>query len=130
MGNKQLLLIADALKAKIAEGRGEYENSLSLYKDVLEKDANDISTINAISTCFLKIKDNEKGLENIKNGLRISPFHPKINFIAAQLFLAVKDKNKAIMHLKKAVKGWEESDADYKPAIEARKMLKNLTLGG
>lgn len=125
-GNKQIFIFSDRGKAEIARLRGNIEEALALYKQMLKQDRNSISVILKIAKCLNEINEYEEGLEYIKDGLKLSPFHPEANYTAALLYSAVNENDKAIKHLKRALEGWEESDPTFSPAIRAKELYNKL----
>ncbi len=128
-GNKQLLQVSGRRKAEIAFLRGEFDKAFLYYKELLEQDRDGISLNLQIANCLKKLGRYEEGLEYINKILKLSPYHPELNFTAGQLNSELKNRAKAIFHLELAVKGWENSDEDFEPAVKAGKMLENLRKG-
>lgn len=129
-GNKQFLILGGRIKADIAYLRAEYVKALTLYKKNLEKDNSNISTILKISECLKSTGKLKESIEYIKKGLKLSPYHPEVNYAAAQFYSAAKEKDKALLHVKKAVNCWGEADYDFIPAIKAKELLNKLNSGG
>ena len=72
------------------------------------------------------MKDYGKAEAHLKKALRRKPFNPKTLYELALVYADDGETEKALLHLQKAVKVWENADADYKYAAQAKKKLSQL----
>ena len=103
--------------------RNEYKQAVLCYQKQFELEPTDSIINRSIGRCYRKLKDLKKAEEFVQKTLKIYPFGPKTNYEMALIYYDMGKKEKAMEHLKKALSVWDEADAAYKPAKEARAKL-------
>ena len=64
----------------------------------------------------------------MQKALKLEPFSPQAHYELALVYWEQDKKQQAMEHLKTALYVWEEADAEYKPAKEAREKLAEWEL--
>jgi len=122
-GIEQFQAILHAARGKIHEMRRKYEDAIKSYEAQLKIAPTSTSSLKYIGRCYRHLKQYKKAEEYIRRTLKTSPFDPKSNYELALVYLDMGDKDKAVKHLKIAVKVWKDADPDYKPAQRAKETL-------
>jgi tetratricopeptide (TPR) repeat protein len=126
MGLKKLENFSYFVGGRIQQLKGEYTKAIESFQKGLEIVPSQINSLSRIGQCFRQLKQYEKAEKNLQAALKQEPYHPKINFELGLLYLDMNNKEKALNHMKVAVDVWQDADAGYKPALQARKTLEQL----
>jgi tetratricopeptide (TPR) repeat protein len=126
MGMKKLEFLSHQAKGRIQQLKGEYTKAIESFQKALEIKPLDEDFLRQIGQCFRELKQFEKAEKILQTALKREPYHPELNFELALLYLDMKNKEKALNHIKVAVEVWKDADAGYKPARLARKTLEQL----
>ena len=59
--------------------------------------------------------------------LKLDPYHPKTHYELALSYNEMKNNDKAIEHMQRAVDIWKDADKDFSIADDARSQLKEWT---
>jgi tetratricopeptide (TPR) repeat protein len=126
LGMKQLEFIPHRAKGRILQLKGEYTQAIESFQKGLEFKPLDENFLRRIGQCLRELKQYEKAEKTLQNVLKLNPYHPELNFELALLYLDMKNKEKALNHIKVAVEVWKNADAGYKPARLARNTLEQI----
>ena len=102
------------------ENEGKYHEALSVYIESLALSPRHYDLRKSIGKMHRLLGDNEKSIELFKHLLLPSPRSGELNFEVAKSYYADGNRKKALEHIETALDVWENADAIYKPAIEAR----------
>ncbi len=125
-GEEQLMNNIYYARARVNELTGKYVEAIEDYKRYLENNANEYNIHTNIARCYRHLKEFIKAQEEIMINLKYRPFDPVPNYEAAMLFIEKGETGDALQYLERAVKIWEDADADYAPAKEAKATLEAL----
>jgi tetratricopeptide (TPR) repeat protein len=128
---EQLRWIIWAGRGKLAEYREEYSQAIAGYQKAAEKAIDrelKVWLTNEIGQCYRKLKEFEEAKETLQKALKLEPFSPRVHYELALAYWEQDEKEQAIEHLKTALNVWEEADAEYKPAKEAREKFAEWEL--
>ena len=102
------------------ENEGKYHEALSAYIESLALSPRHYDLRKSIGKMHRLLGDNEKSIEIFQQLLLPSPRSGELNLEVAKSYYADGNRNKALEHLEIVINIWENADATYKPAIEAR----------
>jgi tetratricopeptide (TPR) repeat protein len=114
-------------KASVYELRGDCDQALELYREVLDNNPTGTSVLRDIGRCQRKLGDDDAADQSLRQGLSSSPYDPKGHYELALVFADRGDTDQAVQHLETALAVWENADPGYKPALKAREKLAQLT---
>ncbi len=112
--------------AKLAQYREEYSQAIASYQKAVETKigwGEKAFLISRIGQCYRKLKEFKEAKETLQKALQFEPFSPLTHYELALVYWEQDKKEQAMEHLNTALKVWEEADAEYKPAKEAREKL-------
>ena len=75
-----------------------------------------------------QLKEFEEAKETLQKALKLEPFSPRAHYKLALVYWEQDKKQQGMEQLNTALKVWEEADAKYKPANEAREKLAEWQL--
>ena len=104
------------------ENEGKYHEALSAYIESLALSPRHYDLRKSIGKMHRLLGDNEKSIEIFQQLLLPSPRSGELNLEVAKSYYADGNRNKALEHLEIVINIWENADATYKPAIEAREI--------
>jgi len=113
-------------RGKLAEYREEYSQAIAGYQKAAEMAIDreiKVWLTNEIGQCYRKFKEFEEAKETLQKALKLEPFSPLAHYELALVYWEQDRKQQAMEHLNTALYVWEEADAEYKPAKEAREKL-------
>ena len=108
------------LRGRLLENEGKLEEALKLYIESLEYDPRHFELRKAIGRTQRLLGNNSQSIKTFQDLLKSFPISANQNFELAKSYYADGNRNKALEHLEIALNVWENADATYKPAIEAR----------
>jgi tetratricopeptide (TPR) repeat protein len=111
-------------KGEIAVLEGDFETGIAHYHEQLAVDPADTQIQREIGKCQRSLGRYQEAKQSILKRLETHPMDPKAHYELALVYAESGDMSKALEHLKKALKVWEEADSDYEPAIKARQKLE------
>jgi len=110
-------------RGKIARYREDYSQAMANYQEaiklVVDREAR-VFVISRVGRCRRELGELEEAKETLQKGLKLEPFHPEAHYELALVYWEQDKKQQAMEHLKTALYVWEEADAAYKPAKDAR----------
>ncbi len=118
-------------RAKLALYREEYSQAIANYQKALETKigwGERAELISRIGHCHRKLKEFKEAKETLQKALELKPFRPQVHYELALVYWEQDKKEQAMEHLDTALRVWEEADAEYKPAKEAREKLAEWDL--
>jgi len=108
---------------QLHEHKGEYEEAIQDYKEQAKLQPTKSGINTDIARCYRLIKEFEKAEEFGQKTLILHPFSPKANYEMALVYYEMGKNEKALEHMGRAVRIWEDADPDYEPALKAREKL-------
>jgi tetratricopeptide (TPR) repeat protein len=106
-----------------------------LYTDALEKynEFKDVNVYfskeileNRIAECHINLNEPDKATEILEERLLINPYQASAHLLIAKILIEKGNDGETRKHLDIANQVWENADAEYGPAQEARKLLLEL----
>lgn len=117
----------EILLAKLAEAKGNLEEALSHYRQVLELNTQDFRSRIDVLRCERRLGRFEEAARTRAELLRLLPHDGGVHLEAALLYADTGERERAAEHLEKALEVWAEADPEFEPAREARTKLGELT---
>ena len=108
------------LRGRLLENEGKLEEALKMYIESLEYDPNHYELRKAIGRTQRLLGHHSQSIITFTDLLKSFPISADRNFELAKSYYAGGNRNKALEHLEIVLNIWENADATYKPAIEAR----------
>ena len=108
------------LRGRLLENEGKLEEALKMYIESLEYDPKHYELKEAIGRTQRLLGNHRESIRIFEDLLKSSPISAYKNFELAKSYYADGNRNKALEHLKIVLNVWENADATYTPAIEAR----------
>ena len=108
------------LRGRLLENEGKLKDALNLYIESLEYDPKHFELRESIGRTHRLLGNHSQSIQIFKDILRPFPISASRNFELAKSYYADGNRKKALEHLDIALNVWENADATYKPAIEAR----------
>ena len=108
------------LRGRLLENEGKLEEALKMYIESLEYDPNHYELRKAIGRTQRLLGYHSQSIKNFEDFLKNLPISASRNFELAKSYYADGNRSKALEHLEIVLNVWENADATYKPAIEAR----------
>jgi tetratricopeptide (TPR) repeat protein len=105
------------------EDRGNYEAAIAAYRRQLGEDPTAVLIHRSIGRCQRKAGQYDAAKTSLERVLRIYPNNALTNYEMALVYDGLGDQTKALEHLNRAMERWNNADAVYKPAQEARAKL-------
>ena len=102
------------------ENEGKLEEALKMYIESLEYDPNHYELRKAIGRTQRLLGNYRQSIQIFEDLLKGNPTSGPRNFELAKSYYADGNRKKALEHLEIVLGIWENADATYKPAIEAR----------
>ena len=102
------------------ENEGKSHEALSAYIESLALSPRHYDLRKSIGKMHRLLGDNEQSIEIFQQLLLPSPRSGELNLEVAKSYYADGNRKKALAHLEIALNVWENADATYKPAIQAR----------
>ena len=115
----------------LAEYREEYSQAIAGFQKAAEMVTElefKVGLRISIGYCYRKLKEFEEAKETLQEALKLEPFSPPVHYELALVYWEQDEKEQAMEHLKTALNVWEEADAGYQPAKEAREKLTEWEL--
>ena len=94
-----------------------------MYIESLEYDPNHYELRKAIGRTQRLLGYHSESIKTFEDFLKNLPTTASRNFELAKSYYAYGNRKKALEHLEIVLNVWENADATYKPAIEAREKL-------
>jgi tetratricopeptide (TPR) repeat protein/predicted Ser/Thr protein kinase len=108
-------------RGRVDELRGNYDEAIARYQRRIELSPTEFDSYRKIGRCYRKLEQYDRAEENLLKMLEIFPYDPKANYELALVYHAAGDGTKALEHLTRTLRIWENADESYVPAREARK---------
>ena len=102
------------------ENEGKLEEALKMYIESLEYYPNHYELRKAIGRTQRLLGNHSQSIVIFEDLLKSFPISANQNFELAKSYYADGNRKKALEHLEIVLNVWENADATYKPAIEAR----------
>lgn len=118
-------LVAD--DARIDELVGDHESALAKYRRAAAL-APTTPRHRSIGRTLRELGRLGEAEGTLREALRLSPADPHVHLEMARVLERKSDAADAVEHLRRALAAWENADAEYEPAREARERL--AALGG
>ena len=109
------------LRGRLLENEGKLEEALKMYIESLEYYPNHYELRKAIGRTQRLLGYHSQSIKTFEDLLKNLPTSANRNFELAKSYYADGNRKKALEHLEIVLNVWENADATYKPAIEARK---------
>jgi tetratricopeptide (TPR) repeat protein len=110
-------------EGEMEEDRGNYEAAIAAYRRQLGEDPTAVLIHRSIGRCQRKAGQYEAARASIAKVLNVYPNNALTNYEMALVYHGLGDPAKAVEHLNRAMERWNNADATYKPAQEARAKL-------
>ena len=108
------------LRGRLLENEGKLEEALKMYIESLEYYPNHYELRKAIGRTQRLLGYHSESIKTFEDFLKNLPTSASRNFEIAKSYYADGNRKKALEHLEIVLNVWENADATYKPAIEAR----------
>ena len=108
------------LRGRLLENEGKLENALKMYIESLSYDPEHYELRKAIGRTQRLLGYHSESIKTFEDLLKNLPTSANRNFELAKSYYADGNRKKALEHLEIVLNVWENADATYKPAIEAR----------
>ena len=102
------------------ENEGKLEDALKIYTESLSYSPSHYELRVAIGRTQRLLGNHRESIRIFEDLLKSSPISAYKNFELAKSYYADGNRNKALEHLEIVLNVWENADATYTPAIEAR----------
>ena len=102
------------------ENEGKFEEALKMYTASLLYSPSHYELRKAIGRTQRLLGNHSQSIVIFEDLLKGSPISGPRNYELAKSYYADGNRNKALEHLEIVLNIWENADATYKPAIEAR----------
>ena len=106
----------------------DYEKALKQYLDFKAVNTHfpeDILEVK-ISNCYLQLNEVDKAINTLQKMIELNPYQATAHLQLAKILMDQNKIEEAKEHLIVANQVWEGADAEYEPALEARKILEDL----
>ncbi|KAA3615555.1 MAG: tetratricopeptide repeat protein [Calditrichaeota bacterium] len=113
-------------KARIFELDQNFDEAILLFRQFKAQFPSETTVNIDIGRCYRKSGQLDEAEEYVLKSLATAPFGPKTNQELAFIYADKGMPEKALAHLKVALKVWENADEGFKPAKEAREKLAEL----
>jgi tetratricopeptide (TPR) repeat protein len=113
-------------RAKLDYDREEYSQAIAGFQktaEVVPGRGAKVFLFSRIGQCYRKLKEFKEAKETLQDGLKLEPFSPMVHYELALVYWEQDKKRQAMEHLSTSLKVWEEADAEFKEAKEAREKL-------
>ena len=108
------------LRGRLLENEGKLEEALRIYIESLEYDPKHFELRESIGRTHRLLGNHSQSIQIFEDLLKSFPISGNRNFELAKSYYAGGKINNALEHLEIVLNIWENADATYKPAIEAR----------
>jgi tetratricopeptide (TPR) repeat protein len=113
-------------RGRVAELRGDCTNAVANYRESAALDPSDNSIHTHIGRCLRKLKQFREAQSELNQMLTAVPAHGPANLEMGLLMKDTGEPAKARAYLQRALKTWQNADANFKPALQARAALTAL----
>ena len=113
-------------RGRLEELRGNCEEAVRWYREASRLDPNDVALHTDSGRCLRKLKRTREAEAELAKAVRVMPADGQANLQLGLLFQETGDLQKARGYLRRAAATWQNADAAYKPAAEARAALARL----
>ena len=113
-------------RGRLAELRRDYAAAITEYEKHLALMPTSPRGHVLIGRCLRLLGQPQKAIEQFHHPLRVQPYSPVTNHEAGLAWLDAGDRTKALEHLERAISVWNEADAGYTRAAEAKAKLDEL----
>ena len=108
------------LRGRLLENEGKLEDALKMYTVSLSYSPSHYELRKAIGRTQRLLGNHSQSIQTFEDLLKSFPISASRNFELAKSYYADGNRKKALGHLEISLNVWENADATYKPAIEAR----------
>ena len=108
------------LRGRLLENEGKLENALKMYIESLSYYPGHYELRKAIGRTQRLLGYHSESIKTFEDFLKNLPTSASRNLELAKSYYADGNRKKALEHLEIVLNVWENADATYKPAIEAR----------
>jgi tetratricopeptide (TPR) repeat protein len=110
-------------RARAAETRGDCSAAVRGYREAVRLNPTDVDMYTDIGRCLRKQKQYKEAQSELNKVLAATPAHGKANLEMGLLFKENGDAAKGRAYLQRALQTWQDADAQFKPAQQARAAL-------
>ena len=114
-------------RGRIAELAGDHAAALANYRDALEREPSG-NRHRSVGRTLRALGRLDEAEAELREALRLSPANPNNHLEMACVLERKGDVGRAVEHLRAALAAWENADAIFQPAHDAREKL--AALGG
>ena len=111
------------LRGRLLENEGKLEEALKMYIESLEYYPHHYKLREAIGRTQRLLGNHSQSIQIFKDLLKSLPLSASRNLELAKSYFVDGNRKKALEHLEIVLNVWENADATYKPAIEAREKM-------
>jgi FimV-like protein len=111
---------------RLLELQGDYQQAIVSYERALSLQPTSTHINNDIGRCQRLLGDLEAAEASLMRRLKVRPYSGLTNLELAKVYIDMGDRDRAIEHLETALRVWENADAGYERANEARQLLNGL----
>jgi len=118
-------------RAKLDYDSEEYTQAIAGFQKAVEMvpgRGEKVLLFSRMGQCYRKLEEFKEAKETLQEALKLEPFSPEAHYELALVYWEQDKKQQAMEHLNTSLKVWEEADAEYKPAKEAREKLAEWEL--
>ncbi len=106
---------------------GDCEQAIVAFETALKLQPTFVSLNTDIGRCHRSLGDLARAEDYALRAIRILPYDAEALLEAARILAEARQTDRALEHLNKALAVWENADAAFEPAREARELLAELT---
>jgi len=114
-------------RGQICESKADYVRALMEYQDESNLKSSDVTVLIDIARCYRLAGNAAKARSLLATTLKVLPYHPAANLEMAWICQTLGESNQARQHLETALQVWKNADPDFAPAIDARKLVAQLS---
>ena len=108
------------LRGRLLESEGKLEDALNMYTESLSYSPTNYELRKAIGRTHRLLGNSSQSIQMFEDLSKGHPTSGTRNFELAKSYFADGNRKKALEHLEIVLNVWENADAAYIPAIEAR----------
>ncbi len=130
LGFEQIRPFSVYARGRALEFRGECQQAIVAFKTALELQPTYAEVNTDIGRCYRSLGDLARSEQHLLQALKIRPHDAETLLEAARTLAEAGQTDRALEYLNKALTVWENADAGFKPAGEARGLLAELGASG
>jgi len=118
--------LATVMEGGIYHLEGNFEGAIEKYTEYRELRPRDRRVFYDLINCYLETDQLDTVEKLLTIDLKTRPRDPKTHLQLAKMYVAKGDQEKAADHLKISSEVWKDADPIFEPALEMRKLEKEL----